>query len=165
MDLFDVLVKTGNSIDLISTRCVSYSTCCAASCECFLCKRTRDWKTVRIIRVFFWAYRDGSTQKLFPQEKLAPGEALVNICVCVWKIESKIIPLKRTLGGLLWRSDPLFRLDYFPKWSLNIHKEALMEGGIGIWKQRKGNHSLLTLNLLFSSDILCSTLSLLNKHT
>ena len=134
------------------------SSYCATSFQRELCveekalegeKRKRDWKDYKGV---LWAYGDGSTQKPFPREKLAPGRhRQACVCVLVWKLEIKIILHKRTLTRMLWRSDPLFKVDYIPK------RKWLMERGRGIWRQ---NHNLLTLNLLFSSDFLCSPLSL-----
>ena len=90
-------------------------------------------------------------------------------CVCVCLCYRAKSLCMRTLsvgcsGGQIPRSSRIIS----QRESLNIYKEALMEGGIGIWRQRKGNHSLLTWNLLFSSDFLCSppspSLSLANTH-
>lgn len=75
-------------------------------------KRVRD--PGRIKRVFS-AHCDGSTQNPFPQEKLAPGEALwasVGLCVCVPVYETY---RKVTVHKVPQRWDPVFKLDYTPK--------------------------------------------------
>lgn len=54
-----------------------------------MCFRVKDgtggMKEGEIVGIIRGVFGDCSATKPFPQEKLAPGEPLVNICVCVFK--------------------------------------------------------------------------------
>lgn len=90
--------------------------------------------------------------------------AFLCVCACL-RQRAKSLRIRELSMGFSGGQIPRSSRITSQRESLNIYKEALMEGGIGIWRQRKGNHSLLTLNLLFSSDFLCSPLSLALTNT
>lgn len=118
----------------------------------------------RIISVFCKLMEMAAHKSPSPREKLAPVEAPGSICMrlcgCVrmWVGESwraKSLCKKRTLSGMLWRSDPPFKTDYIRERKSEQPQRGTDGGRYRDLKTEKGNHSLFTLNLLFSSHFLC----------
>lgn len=91
-------------------------------------------KKREIVGIIRGVFGDCSATKPFPQEKLAPGEPLVNICVCVFKDrEQKSFDARELSEGCSPGQSPSspyppFRLDYIPK-GKSEHPQRATDGG------------------------------------